>query len=270
MKRIFKHVFKILFISLFITGGVVFTCTIYFSDDIEKNVVSKIQQAIDSPLILDDVEFTVYKNFPYASVKITNLLILESEDFNNDTLLFTELAYIKLSLVSLINKVYDVESVIAKNAKINIKYNNLNVPNFLIFKKNPATKNSLSIHKVTLLNTELNVSKEIPAMDMKWTLTKSIISINNQNFTFNTDGLSNKLIVGMTDYMNAKKIDFIAKTQITKDTIIILESNLAIEDVLLNVRGSIYQGNTLNLKIDGMKQEIDQIIANSQENIKQI
>ena len=270
MKRIFKHVFKILFISIFITGGVVFTCTIYFSDEIEKNVVSKIEQAIDLPLILDDVEFTVYKNFPYASVKITNLLILESEDFNNDTLLFTELAYIKLSLVSLINKVYDVESVIAKNAKINIKYNNLNVPNFLIFKKNPATKNSLSIHKVTLLNTELNVSKEIPAMDMKWTLTKSIISINNQNFTFNTDGLSNKLIVGMTDYMNAKKIDFIAKTQITKDTIIILESNLAIEDVLLNVRGSIYQGNTLNLKIDGMKQEIDQIIANSPENIKQI
>ena len=44
MKRIFKHVFKILILSLFIIGSIVFIITTYFADDIEKSVINKIQQ----------------------------------------------------------------------------------------------------------------------------------------------------------------------------------------------------------------------------------
>jgi len=270
MKKNIKRILKILLILLLIICSIIFTITTYFADEIEKSVISKIQNNLDAPLILDDVEFTIYENFPYASVKITNLLVLESTEFNNDTLLFTKRAYIELSLFDLINKVYDLQSIIVTDAKINIKYSNLNTPNFLIFKKNPKNKNPLSIHKITLLNAELIIKKEIPMLDMSWDLTKSIITINNNIYMFNIDGFSNKLAVGITDYMNTKKIDFTAKTQITKDTIKILDSDLDIEDILLNVKGNIFNGNILDLEVASKNQEINQIITHLPENIKNV
>ena len=79
MKQIFKYIIKVLLLALFILWGVIFIVTTYFSDDIEKSIISKIQQSLEAPLILDNVRFTIYDNFPYASVKIKNLPSEETE-----------------------------------------------------------------------------------------------------------------------------------------------------------------------------------------------
>ena len=270
MKQIFKRILKILLLTLFIIGSIVFVITTYFADDIEKSVIRKIQQSLQAPLILDDVEFTIYENFPAASVKITNLLVMESKKFNNDTLLFTKRAYVEISLLDIINKKYNLQNIIITDAKINVKYNNLNTPNFLIFKKTTDNKNPVSIKKITLLKTQLNIKKETPIVNMSWDLNRAIISINNVDYTFNIAGFSNKLVVGTTDYMNTKTFDFIANTQITRDTIEILKSDLNIEDILFNITGVILKGKILDLEIDGKKQKINQIITHLPENIQKV
>ncbi len=270
MKHIFKRILKTILIFLFIVGGVIFTITSYFAEDIEKNVITKIQENVKTPLILEDVEFTIYDNFPYASVKITNLLIQSSKEFNHDTLLFAQRAYVEISILDLINKIYNLKSIIVSDAKINIKYNNLKTPNFLIFKRNPENKNPLSIKKIVFLNSELNIKKEPSLLNIKWDLKRSIISINNENYTFNTTGFSKNLIANNTDYINAKEFNFIARTEIRKDTIKILESNLNIESILLNLKGSIFQGNILDLAIDGKDQEINQVITHLPINMQKI
>ena len=91
MKQTVKLILKYLLIILFVIGGILLVITILFADDIEKNIKAKIEKNIEAPLILDDIEFTIYENFPSASVKITNLLVMGSQEFNNDTLLFISL-----------------------------------------------------------------------------------------------------------------------------------------------------------------------------------
>ena len=98
---------------------------------------------------MDDVEFTIYDNFPFASVKINNLLLKESENFDNDTLLFTKRAYVELSLIDIFNKNFDIKNIIVTDATVNFKYNDLNESNFEIFKKNDG-KNNVSINKITV------------------------------------------------------------------------------------------------------------------------
>lgn len=268
MKQISKRIISLLFIFLFVIGGIIFIINTYFAEEIEKSVIRKIQDNLESPLILDDVEFTIYDNFPYASVKIKNLLLLESNEFNNDTLIFTECAYAEISLFDIISQIYDIQSIIITDAKINIKYNDLATPNFLIFKKTNKSQNPLSINKITLLNTKLNITKESPFLDIKWNLKRSIISITNQNYIFNIDAFSRKLVVGATDYINSKKIDVIAKTQIKRDTITILSSRLYLEELIFNVKGNIFQGNTVALDIEGKNQKINQIIQHLPKNIQ--
>ena len=61
-------------------------------------VVKTIEKNLYESLIFDEVEFTIYDNFPFASVKINNLLLKESQNFDNDTLLFTAVSYTHLTL----------------------------------------------------------------------------------------------------------------------------------------------------------------------------
>ena len=269
MKQTVKLILKYLLIILFVIGGILLVITILFADDIEKNIKAKIEKNIEAPLILDDIEFTIYENFPSASVKITNLLVMGSQEFNNDTLLFTKRAYIEIGLLDIIiKKRYDLNSIIITEGEINIEYNNLNVPNFLIFKKNADDSTSISVNKIALLNTQLNIKKAPEKLDINWLLNKAIVSINNDNYNFNIDGFSNKLAVDSLDYMKAKNFNFDAKTQIKKDTVSILTSNLNIEDVLFNIQGSIFNGNTLGLIINAKDQKINQIITHLPENIQ--
>jgi len=269
MKRLIRIAYKILIVFLVIIGVGVFIFNTSL-DDIEESVINTIQQNLEAPLILDDVEFTIYETFPYASVKITNLLVMESKEFNNDTLLFTRCAYVKISLFEILNKIYDLHSIIITDGKINVKYNDANTPNFLIFKKNSETQNPISIKQITLLNTKLNIAQEIPKLDIRWDLTRSIIKIEDQNYELNTEGFSNRLIVGRKDYMDSKKFDFIAKTKIKKDTINISKFNLQLADLLLIAHGNVYNGNTVDLEIACEKQEINHIIMHLPKDIQNV
>ena len=148
MSRILKRIIKALLLIILAIAFIIVIITKFFASEIELyptnlendpwdggEVIKKIEQNLETPLILDDVSFSIYNNFPSASIKITNLLALESDSFNNDTLLFSEQAYVELSLYNIIRKKYNFQNIIITDAKINIKYNDLNFPNFLIFKK---------------------------------------------------------------------------------------------------------------------------------------
>ena len=135
MSRILKRIIKALLLIILAIAFIIVIITKFFASEIEREVIKKIEQNLETPLILDDVSFSIYNNFPSASIKITNLLALESDSFNNDTLLFSEQAYVELSLYNIIRKKYNFQNIIITDAKINIKYNDLNFPNFLIFKK---------------------------------------------------------------------------------------------------------------------------------------
>ena len=62
MKQILNRLLKILLLILFSIGSVIFIIITFFTEDIEKSVISKIQQNIEAPLILDP---QTYKEFCY-------------------------------------------------------------------------------------------------------------------------------------------------------------------------------------------------------------
>ena len=269
MKQVLKKFINILLVFLLLIGSSMFFIVKYFSDDIERSIIKTIEKSLNNPLILDKVDFTIYENFPNASVKISNLLLLESKNFNNDTLLFTKRAYVTFSILDVINKNYDIKEIIINNAKINIKYNELNLPNFHIFKKNKK-KGKISIEKVTILNSDLKIKKEISQLDLDWFLNRSIINIKKNNYNFNTNGFSKMLQFGNINYFDNRKFDFNCNSNINKDTVDIISSLIEIEDILFNLSGSVISGNTLNIKIDINNQNISDLINHLPKKIRKI
>ena len=216
-KQIILRVIKILFIIISLIFLLLFTITRLFSDEIENEILKKIKSQINTSLTLEDVEFTFYDNFPKASVRITNLLIKEPEGFENDTLIFSKKAYIEISLLDIFDKNYNLENIIISDAKINIKYNNLNEPNYDIFKKAESSEkqNTLDIKKISLLNTNLEITKATTELNINWDLHKALILINDTKFNIEANGFSKNLTLDSNEYMLNKKIDFSTNTLIS-------------------------------------------------------
>ena len=218
---------------------------------------------------MEDVEFTIYDNFPFASVKINNLLLKESKNFDNDTLLFTKRAYVELSLIDIFNKNFDIKNIIVTDATVNFKYNDLNESNFEIFKKNDG-KNNVSINKITILNSQLKVQKSLTKLDISWFINRAIIDINKNNYKFITDCFSKKLVVGETDYLKQKNINFNCTSDITKGIVDIKSSLINIESILFNMNGTVISGNMLDLNIEAKNQPIDSLVSHLPLKMKKI
>ena len=231
--------------------------------------MKNIEKNLYESLIFDEVEFTIYDNFPFASVKINNLLLKESQNFDNDTLLYTERAYVELSLIDIFNKNYDIKNIIVTDATVNFKYNDLNESNFQIFRKNDS-ENDVSIKKITILNSKLKIQKSLTKLDLSWFINRAIIDIDATNYKFITDCFSKKLVVGKTDYLNQKKINFDCTTNITKGIIAIKSSLINIESVIFNMNGTVISGNLLDLNIEAKNQSIDSLVSHLPLKMKKI
>lgn len=193
----------------------------------------------------------------------------ESRNFDDDTLLFTERAYIELSLIDIFNKNYDIKNIIVTDATINFKYNDLNEPNFQIFRKNDS-KNNVSIKKITLLNSKLKIQKSLTKLDLNWLINRAIIDIDANNYKFVTDCFSKKLVVGETDYLNQKNINFNCSSDLTKGIVDIKNSLINIESVIFNMNGTVISGNLLDLNIEAKNQSIADLVNSLPLKMKKI
>ena len=270
MKRIFNRIFNILLISIVIIGTLTFIISTYFADDIENAVLEKLQANITVPLQVENVEFTIYDNFPSASVKFNNLLIAEDLDFGEDTLLYAKTAYIDISLSEMINNNFSITKVIISNGKLNIKFNEENKPNYLIGKANSNKKSKVEIEEIVILNSDVLVENLSTKFNMNLETERAIIELNQLNIQLQTSAFSKNLTVGKMNYLDNKNINIKANLIVKKDTIEILKSELVIEEISANAKGIILNNKNLDLEIKLENQIISELIPNFPENIKNV
>jgi len=269
MKQLIKRIFQTLLgISLFLLiAG--FVITYFFSEKAEKTVINKIQDQVTSELQLGDVAFSLYEQFPSASIKIDNLLAFEKEGFDNDTLFYAKTTYIELSIIDIILATVDIKRVVVDYGKINIKYDSDNNPNFAIFKTNEESKNKLTLNNLLLFDTHISYSKK--GVNIKWETQESFFSFTERNVTINAKLFSEELIVHSRDYIHKKKMTLDIALELKKDSILIQKgSTVHIENVKIDFSGEIFQEKIIDLNFACEGQELTNIINNTPEHLKSI
>ena len=215
-----------------------------------------INEKLETPLVLEDVDFTIYDNFPTAAVRIKDLFIKESKGFQDDTLLYAQKAYVEVSLKDIWDKKYTLEKIIIENGKINLKYDSAK-NNFQIFKKTLTQKNQLDLKDISIINTDLSIHKE-NNLNLKWKVENSKINMDNNKFNINLIGTSNSLHVDSTNYLNGKKINLKSTIQISKNNFKLSETKIKVDNTSFSINGEIKNRNYkayINLK----KQDIQDI-----------
>ena len=269
MKQFIKRIFQTFLgisLLLLISGFVV---TYFFSEKVENKVVSKIQEQMTSELQLGEVAFSLYEKFPYASVKITNLLAFEKEGFDNDTLFYAKETYIELSIFDIILNKIDIKTVVVSEGEINIKYDYENSPNFAIFKTNEESKNQLTLDNVLLLNTDINCQTKIIAINLH--TTQAMLVFKEEKLALNAKLFSEILKVNSRDYIHKKNVKLLATLSLKKDSIFIQEGSIVhIEDVKAELSGGIFHSNTVDLNFSCEQQELVAVIEHTPEYLKSI
>jgi len=269
MKQLIKRIFQTLLgisLLLLISG---FVITYFFSDKVEKTVINKIQEQITSELQLGDVAFSLYEQFPSASVKINNLLAFEKEGFDNDTLFYAKTTYIELSIIDIILETVDIKRVVVDYGKINIKYDSDNNPNFAIFKTNEESKKKLTLSNLLLIDTYISFSKK--GVNINWKIQESFFRFTGGNVIINAKLFSEKLIVHSRNYIHRKQMTLNIALEVKKDSILIQKGSIVqIENVKTELSGKIIQWKRINLDFACKEQELINIINNTPEHLKSI
>lgn len=143
-----KKILKITGIVLLVLIIALISIPFIFKDKIQQMVVSSINQNLDATVAFEDIDLSLLKSFPKANVTINNLSIINKAPFAGDTLLYSGVVNLKMSVKELFKaegEAMNIESFFSKDAKVNILFDKNGIGNFDIALKKeetPEDKNS--------------------------------------------------------------------------------------------------------------------------------
>lgn len=138
-----------------------------FKDKIQAMIAKSINENVNATVTFNDVDLSLFRNFPKASLTIDKITITNKAPFKGDTLFFAEEINLKMSIGEIFKnatETLDINSVFATNSKLNISINQQGIGNYDIAKKTEITSKetedsaalSLNIQEYIIENLQLS------------------------------------------------------------------------------------------------------------------
>jgi len=255
MKKIFKY--TTIFICIIFT--ILTIIPFLFKDKIKDNVISIINDNLNAKVNFKGIDFSILRNFPHASISITDISVVNKAPFEGDTLVYAGRIDAKMSIKEIFkssDKPMNIEGFSIKKALINIIFDENGLSNYDIALKNekksdisekPEDKSNLklSIQKYELENVRISYTDKssktklvLDKINHKGTgdFTNNILDLHTHTSAFTS------LDINGVNYM--KSVNFLL------DAVL----NLDLENYKFSFKENIAHINNLPLKFDGFMQ----------------
>lgn len=136
-----KKIIKVLVIFLLVSVIALILVPFVFKDKIKTMVLTTINKNVDATVAFNEVDLSLLKNFPKASISIADLNIINKAPFKNDTLFYAHNFMLKMSVTELFKSNEDpisIESFSSENVKVTIIFNKEGLANYDIALKDTA------------------------------------------------------------------------------------------------------------------------------------
>ncbi|MGD1846430.1 MAG: AsmA-like C-terminal region-containing protein [Salibacteraceae bacterium] len=127
-------IWSLLLLGLLVGTGVLIS--VVFGDEVKQYIVGQLSKQLTTPVNVDEVDFSVFKRFPNASVDFTNVVALENyvRPEGPDTLFAFEEVYLQFNIWDLINRNYRITRIQAYHGFAHIFIDKEGYDNFHIWK----------------------------------------------------------------------------------------------------------------------------------------
>ena len=223
-----KKAFKIIGIILLVFAIAVVATPFIFKGKIKELVLKSINKNVDAVVAFEDVDLSLFKNFPKATIVIDDLSIINKAPFENDTLFYSNAFTLKMSIKELFKgkgEPMSIESFSSENGMVNIIYNKEGLSNYDIALKDKdekdAAKNdefALNFQNYTIKNLRFTYFDEASKMSI------ILDSINHEG----SGDFKNK-ILDLNTKSTAKLAVSIDKTNYLKNVALSLDAVLGLD-----------------------------------------
>jgi len=164
MNRSFKKVLKKVFFYGSIISIIIIALALVFAylyeDKIKAFTIKQINKNIDTKILVKEIDFSLFNNFPKASLNFNEVAILDkkSDSISIIKIIEAERIYFSFDIMDIINGIYNINDITISNAVFNLTINKdgTNNFNFISSKQEDSSNYFLNLSSVKIVNTGFN------------------------------------------------------------------------------------------------------------------
>ncbi|MCB0823040.1 MAG: hypothetical protein KDC09_10105 [Bacteroidales bacterium] len=216
MRQIFKKSLKLFFILLLIgllAAGGLFFVSEFYGDEIEQAVVEEVNQHLSVKINVDDIQFSVFENFPFASVTFFNVSSENSTGADNGPLIKAGEVSVLLNLYNIISKNYSIDKLLIRDGFVNLVVRKDGTRNFDIFNDtnpNSDAKFKLQLTQVIFKNIGISYLHYPSDQEYLFKISKGFLhgefTTENQQIGFDGQVLTDYIRSGKTTLLKSKDL----------------------------------------------------------------
>ncbi|MFH1320955.1 MAG: AsmA-like C-terminal region-containing protein [Bacteroidota bacterium] len=260
LKRILLGI--LIFLCLFIGAG--FFIAYFYEDEVKNFVVKEINKQLVAEVKVGDIEFSVLRKFPFASLIFSDVSCpsaykdlpagLLPSGGKSDTLYTAKKIFLQFNIIDVFHKNYTIKKIQVNDASLNIRIDKDRNDNFH-FWKSPTTDHpeedrdpgfSFEINELLFVNTHVSYIDQTSDQDISFTSDKALIigEFSDENYSLYTN--CNILIhhIEVDNIYYLKEQPFIAELDLHVNNTDKSKSSYNIEDGTFEIAG-------LNFNISG-------------------
>lgn len=267
----FQKIKKFLFIAfggafLLVVIGIILSFV--FEDEIKTFALQKIGENVTTEINVEEVNFSLFKKFPSASLQFENVLIKETFE-EKDTLLFAKNVFLEFNVFDIIKKKYDVKTVSIDRGVTKLKWKKNKEDNYHFWKKTESSSSafSFSIEKIILENSYVEIDYLPSDFYLESAVDQMVASgkfdDKNTQISSSIDLVLNNLRKGNVVYSDHYHLEGNVETNIAQNgTVSLNNSEIDVDDIPLKIEGVVENNKSINLdlKISSLGFDIAQLI----------
>ena len=277
LKRFILFVFTLLL--LIIGGG--FLVGYLYQDEVKEYVIGELNKQLNTEIIVDgkDIDFTVIKNFPYASVDFKNVKALEAIARENeaprkkDTLFSAGTISLQFNILDIFKKNYRVRKMELEDVDLKVRIDKFGNDNYHFWKESTDTSSTsfaFSLEEIVLKNIQVSFKNAKAKQNIDFKIEQSHLSGNfsDEKYALQTtsDLFVNVIKADSTNFIRKKNVHL--ELDLSVDNSVpsykIKTGKIQIENLLFEIVGNVVNSNNdpiLNLGVKGKDMDIKSVLS---------
>jgi hypothetical protein len=266
--RFLKRLFLVFFIILtvFLVSGVVIS--LIYSDEVKQKIVTEINKNLKTEISVGEVNFSVIRKFPNASLEFRDVLIKSVNSFDKgdfqghfpDTLLSAKRLFLEFDINSLITKKYIVRSIHIEEGLVNVMVDKQGNENFRFWEEKAGRQETdfkIDLQDLRIFNMELFFSNITRQLSVKSHINRILL---NGNFSAYQYRLKSSADMNVKDFKHEDftisgffPVSAMAELDVNGDLFKISQGQLNIGKMRFLTEGEYYGGgiNRIDISVVG-------------------
>lgn len=246
-------------------SGLVIAVTVY-EDEIVTYALQTVQGNLKTTSSIREADLTLWNNFPSVSIRFKDVYVEENSKAH-DTLLFAKELYLSFDIVDLFSGKYNIDEIEAKDGSFNMRVDRKGLVNWDVWKPDTSStpNEKFKIHLEDIVGENISYlyedEQEKTFIDVKLNELQASGKFTEKQFLLDieTQAFMNVLYAGETEMLRKRKIGLDSEMQVNLDnnTFVIQTAELLLEEVPLNVTGSLDYGDHPSIDLHIAETELE-------------